>query len=256
MSRWWSRVGAFVTRLPVAFALLGFAVAALVFQVAFLKDHMTIKVEASDLLPTDHPKNTEFEFIRDHFAGSSRGFFVVVEAPLDRLREVVPTIAARYEKMPSVEFVRWRLEREYFEDNVLLFQSQADLDKQLDHLTKNRKDLETVIGRTSSLAALLDGVADIIEGEQSDLGDAVVDEREKDQKLTRDVTTLAPLLDAVPGHLASIAAGHRLDPRALGTPLSELLQRGWFDRQDQQDVDRELLVPEDVWTKPGSRRSR
>src|SRR5262245_37861857 len=109
MARFWSQIGRAITRLPVAFGLFGLVVAALVGQLAFLKQNMSIKVEANDLLPADHPKNAEFDFIRNHFSGSSRGFFVVVEAPLTRLREAVPQVAARFEKMPAVEFVRWRI---------------------------------------------------------------------------------------------------------------------------------------------------
>lgn len=251
MRRAWDRIGRFITRMPVALALAGLVAAALISQVLFLQDNMEIKVEANDLLPADHPKNGEFDFIRDNFAGSSRGFFVVAEAPLERLREVVPEIAHRFEELPSVEFIRWRIERDYFQDHLLLFQAQDDLERQLHYLESHRADVDKIVASLGSLSELLSGIADIVEGEQSDLAEDRVDEREKDAKLARDVTSMRPLLEAIPPALDRIAAGDDFDARSLGVPIGELMLRGWFDKDDQRQLDRELIVPEDVWDQTG-----
>src|SRR5262245_13959367 len=123
LERLWTRLGGGLGRTPVALALTLVAAAVFVLQAAFLRDRMRIKVEASDLLPADHPKNAEFDFIRARFAGRSRGFFFVVGAPVPRLREVVPEVARAAAALPDVDFIRWRVEREWFERNFFLFQT-------------------------------------------------------------------------------------------------------------------------------------
>src|SRR5262249_44696795 len=99
MKELWSRIGGGVGRLWLALAVLGVAGGLLVLQGLFLRDRMRIKVEASALLPADHPKNKEFELIRHAFKGSSRGFYVAVEAPPARLRAVVPEVARALEAL-------------------------------------------------------------------------------------------------------------------------------------------------------------
>src|SRR5262245_41543425 len=220
----WSRIGSWVGRLPIAFGIALTAGAALVLSSLWVERHMRIKVEASDLLPSDHPKNKEFEFIRATFKGSSRGFFVVVEAPPVRLREVVPAIAHAFEGLPEIEFLRYRLEKEYFEKNFLLFQSLADLQRQAAYLSENRGDVARLLARTGSLADLADGISDIVEGEQE--LSAPTDERAKDKKLAKDVSSLVPFLQMARRSLERAARGEAVDPPSVDRGVEDLLLRG------------------------------
>src|SRR5262245_57227734 len=130
----WGAVGRLLVRPAVPAMAAALTLVLFVAQSEFLQKHMKLKVEASDLLPKDHPKNAEFDFIRATFKGSSRGFFVAVEAPVLRLRQVVPQVADAFAGLPDIEFIRYRIEREYFEQNLLLFQSLADLDRHVGYM--------------------------------------------------------------------------------------------------------------------------
>ena len=246
MKTLWSKIGSAVGRPWLALAVTVVAALLLVLQGLFLEHRMRIKVEASDLLPADHPKNKEFEYIRRTFKGSSRGFYVAVEAPATRLRAVVPEVARALEALPDVEFIRWRIEREYFEDNLLLFQSLDDLRRQAGYLTEYKRDVARLAAHGRSLSELLSTLGDIIDGEQE--LSAPTDETAKDRKLAKDVASLAPFFVMLRG---AFGGGGDVDPRFVDRGLEDLLLRGWFDAKDIGKLDRELYVPDDVWQKRG-----
>jgi predicted RND superfamily exporter protein/enoyl-CoA hydratase/carnithine racemase len=242
----WSRIGGGVGRLWLALGVTALAAVLLVLQGSFLERRMRIKVEASDLLPADHPKNKEFEFIRHAFKGSARGFFVAVEAPPTRLRAVVPEVARALEDLPEVDFIRWRVEREYFEDNLFLFQSLDDLRNQAAYLAEYKGDVARLAARSGSLSDFLAALADIIDGEQE--LSTPTDETAKDRKLAKDVASLAPFLAML---RTAFARGGDVDVRYVDRGLEDLLLRGWFDAKDIGKLDRELYVPEDMWERQG-----
>jgi predicted RND superfamily exporter protein/enoyl-CoA hydratase/carnithine racemase len=249
MKAFWSRIGGAVGRLWVAVALTVVAALLLVVQGDFLKHHMRIKVEASDLLPKDHPKNTEFEFIRHTFQGSSRGFFIAVDAPVTRLRAVIPEVARAAQALPDVSFIRWRVERDYFEDHLPLFQSLADLRSQAAYLGEYHGDVKRLVEHSGSLADFLIALADIIDGEQE--LSAPTNEAAKDAKLAKDVQSLTPFFTTLRRATGELAGGREVDPRFVDRGIEDLLLRGWFDPKDMGRLDRELLIPEDVWDKDG-----
>jgi hypothetical protein len=163
----WSGLGALVSRPWVAAALCAVALGLFAAEADFLRKRMRIKVEASDLIPKSHPKNAEFEEIRSTFQGSSRGFFIAVEAPVTRLRAVVPEVARAAEAaLPDLAFVRFRLERDFFEEHLPLFQTKGDLARQVDYLEQHRGDLRRLVEGSGSLDAFLGALADTIDGEQ------------------------------------------------------------------------------------------
>jgi predicted RND superfamily exporter protein/enoyl-CoA hydratase/carnithine racemase len=246
MKSLWSRIGGVVGRPWLALGITVLAGGLLVLQGLFLRDRMRIKVEASDLLPADHPKNKEFEFIRHTFKGSSRGFYVAVEAEPTRLRAVVPEVARALQALPEIDFIRWRVEREYFEDNFLLFQSLPHLKQQAAYLAEYKRDVARLAGHGGSLAEFLTALADIIDGEQE--LSAPTNETAKDAKLATDVDSLAPFLTML---ATTFARGGAVDPRFVDRGLEDLLLRGWFDAKDVSRLDRELYAPETLWQKAG-----
>ncbi|HXT20390.1 MAG TPA: hypothetical protein VN923_06545, partial [Thermoanaerobaculia bacterium] len=237
-------------RLPVVVAVTLACLALVLLQGRYLDGHMRIKVEASDLLPSGHPKNTEFNFIRETFKGSSRGFFVAVEAPVARLRDTVPRIATRFSAgLPQVDFVRYRIERPYFEEHLLLFQTLDNLRRQAGYLKEYRGDVARLMERAGSLSDLENAISDIVDGEQ-DLS-TPTDEAAKDKKLATDVASLRPFLVMVQRSLEQEGAGQAVDPHYVDRGVEELLLRGWFDARDLSRLDRELMLPENVWERPG-----
>jgi hypothetical protein len=144
-----------------------------------------------------------------------------------RLRQVVPAVARACEGLPEVDFIRWRIEREYFEDQFLLFQSLDHLEQQAAYLEEYRGDVKRLLSRGGSFADFLDGMADIIDGEQ-ELG-AATDEAAKDRKLAHDLESLAPFLETMRRALETLAAGEPLDPRFVdqgsrGAPAARLVR--------------------------------
>lgn len=111
----WTRLGGAVRRPHIATGLAVLSGALIFLQTAYLDRHVRNKVEASDRY-----------FMRATFEGRSRGFFVVDEAPVTRLRRLIPQIATRFEtELPEVDFVRYQVERGYLEGNLFLFQSRS-----------------------------------------------------------------------------------------------------------------------------------
>src|SRR5262249_11642479 len=248
MKRIWSQLGHAVGRTHVALVLVLAAAVLVAGQPVPVERPLRLKVEASDLLPAGHPQSREFSFVRATFRGSSRGLFVLVEAPIVRLRQVVPEIAGAFSSLDDVDFIRYRVEREYFESSLLL-QSLDDLRKQAEYLKEHRNDVARVMARSESLASFLDGLGDVIDGEQE--LSAATDEAARDEKLTRDLTVLAPFLRVLRQAMDRLASGEDVDPQLIDWAVDRLLLRGWFDAHDLSRLHRELLVPDDVWERGG-----
>lgn len=238
----WSRIGQGVGRSRLALAIVALTGGLSLFAAIALVRHGRLRVEAADALPPDDPRREELRELARSFAGARAGVTVTVSGPLVRLRSVVPEVARALHRLPAVEVVRWRLERDYFEDHALMFRSLDDLRRYAGYLGENRDDVSSLAASGGTVSDFLGTLSGIIDGRLARPASPA-----RDETLAADVRSLGPLLVVLRRGLTSGA-----DRREVDLGIDHILLRGGFDARVVARAHRELLVADDSWERPGA----